>query len=439
MTSKKLLFGMLLAFTITIFITSNNVFADSTGDTPPTLAATSPASISEFINENNAFVSDNNRAIGFINFDQAYGAFGFDISIPDGSTINGITVKIEGRKSPLCGAIIGSPTFSVKLSDPSLVGNPTGLGSFTSIPQTTTSFGTSDSTKTLGSSTDLWGNVYSDVDNLWILVTSKCGLLITSMQLDQVTVDVDYSVPVILKSGHHCTNCQQPSIGVTDKGKRVVTGGIMVNGQGVDADFYHTAFPLIQADMNEPVTMRFIIWDDVINNISHVEVGLGKGKIGESFGGLDTSMIWNKNLMSEEETITFDESAFKDVYMTISGKVPCKETSGDVLCDQFDVKFTPVKAIVGDVVFGISIWDGNHNAMTTYFNHGLQIGTESDVIPIVEFVAPEGNGNRPMTEDNNEECNVTSFGVYDRHCQQFKWQLIGQQLIAEEMKKSFGY
>jgi len=393
MTSKKLILGLLLAITITFLMTSENAFADTTGPQNTTLAVnnTSP-SISEFLNENNAFTSDNNRASGFINFDQAYGAFGFDVIIPDDAIINGITVNLEGRKTLLCGAIIGSPTFNVRLSNPSLIGVPNSLGSFTGNTYTTGNFGTTDSIISLGNSTDTWGNTYPNVDNLWILVRANCGLLLTAMQLDQVTVDVDYTIPV-RKNGDSCSNCQNPSIGITSDGRRVVEGGITVNGQMSNANFYFTPFPLVQADINEQITMLFVIWDDKSDNIAHVELGLGKGKTGESFQK-ESSMIWNRHVMTKIETVTYDEEFFKDVSMSMEGKAPCTSQSTDQKCDLFKVQFTPIKAIVGDVVFGISIWDDRRNAMTTFFNEGLQIGTEADVIPEVEFVAPEGTGNK---------------------------------------------
>lgn len=434
MTRIQLVLGLLFVVTMTFSMPS--IFADTTGNQPPTVADSTHPSISEFINENNAFTSDNNRAIGFINFDQAYGAFGFDISIPVGSTINGITVNLEGRSSPLCGAIVGSPTFSVRLSNPSLVGSPTGLSSFTGNTYTTTNFGTSDTTKILGSPINTWGNSYQNLDNFWILVTAKCGLLISSMQLDQVTVDVDYTAPV--KTSHKCSNCQQPSIGITSDGRRVVDGGITVNGKTTDANFYHTSFPLIQADIGQEVTMKFVIWDDVSNNIAHVEVGLGKGKIGESFGKLEESMIWSRHVMTKEQTITFDESSFRDVQMYMEGKAPCTSESTDQKCDYFTVKFTPIKAIVGDVVFGISIWDDNHNAMTTFFNHGLQIGTESDVTHQAEFVPLEGNGNKPLDLTDDRSCKTSSKG-FDRNCPEYQMMKLGQELIAKQLAEQLGY
>jgi len=265
MTSKKLILGLLLAITITFTLTSNNAFADSTGEQSPTIAATSPASISQFVSDTNAFASDNVRATAIIiGSDQAYGAFGFDLSIPTGSTINGITVSLEGRRSLLpCGAIFGDPKFSVQLSDPTLIGNPTGIGSFVGDIKTTTDYGpVTDSIKLLGSPTDTWSNTYTDLNNFWILITTECGTLLTNMQLDHVTVNVDYTLPR-RGSDDDCTNCTQPSIGMTERGQRVVDDGITVNGNTMDANYYFTDFPLVQANIGEQITMFFVIWDDL--------------------------------------------------------------------------------------------------------------------------------------------------------------------------------
>ena len=242
-------------------------------------------------------------------------------------------------------------------------------------------------------------------------------------------VQVIRTVKIGAAPTHDCTNCQSPSIGVTERGQRVVDGGITVNGNTVDANFYFTPFPLVQANIGEPITVHFVIWDDRADNIAHVELGLGKEKTGESFQK-ESSLIWNRNVMTKQSTITYDESAFDDVVMEMTGKTACRVPSNGYTCDLFKVQFTPVKAIVGDVVFGVSIWDDRRNSMTTFFNEGLQVGTEADVIPEIEFVAPEGKGNRSIQADN------LSDNVMTRISPQFN--LVKQYELdrANEMMKS---
>ncbi len=171
-------------------------------------------------------------------------------------------------------------------------------------------------------------------------------------------------------------NYQQPSIGITESGKRVVDGGLTVNGQTVDADFYFTPFPLIQSDIGEPIDFIFKIWDDRLDNIATLQVQLGKGKIGESFS-MDSTATYKRDKMTHEVTITHDPM-FTNVIMEQLADQPCKVGGND--CTVIHVSLTPTEAIVGDVVFGVNIWDEARNANTSFFNEGLQVGTEADVI-----------------------------------------------------------
>ena len=180
------------------------------------------------------------------------------------------------------------------------------------------------------------------------------------------------------KSSTTCTNCQQPSIGVTDRGIRVVDDGLTVNGDSLDAQFYNTPYPLIHSAIGKPIDFVFKIWDDRLDNIKHVQVQLGKNKVGESFNKV-ASAIWDRNIMTDEVTVTHDPM-FTNVIMERLADQPCRV--GTVDCTVIHVSLTPTEAIVGDVVFGLNIWDSNGNAVTSFFNDGIQIGTQDDIIVI---------------------------------------------------------
>ena len=240
--------------------TTNNIYADSTGATSPTVAVTTPASISQFINEGNAFASDDVRATAPLIFsDQAYGAFGFDISVPDGSTINGITVSVEARKTgsilgQQCGSLIGDPQFSVKLSDPTLVGAPIGFGSFAGDTKTTGDFLQNvDSIQILGGTSDTWNNAYTDVDNFWILITSECGTIIPRLQLDHVTVDVDYTLPASGGGQNDLEWKSKPTFGISPTSTTlVIKCGFGMDNNCFDmTDEWHTPFEKIVINTGE--------------------------------------------------------------------------------------------------------------------------------------------------------------------------------------------
>lgn len=170
-----------------------NIYADTTGQKSPTDAISTVASINDFTNRNNAFTSNNSYARGDQNEDQAYGDF--VISIPAGSTIDGIIVSLEGARFQC--ATSDNPRFKVQLSNPSLVGDPTGLGSFTSNVKTTSNIPTAETILTLGSSIDTWGLTYTSTQtaNLWVLVTTLCDSNGDDIRLDHLTVEVYYTLP----------------------------------------------------------------------------------------------------------------------------------------------------------------------------------------------------------------------------------------------------
>jgi len=189
-------------------------------------------------------------------------------------------------------------------------------------------------------------------------------------------------------------NNQQPSVGITETGNRVVDGGITVNGKTVDANFYFTPFPLIHSPIGQPIDFVFKIWDDRLDNIKHLQLQLGKGKIGESFTQV-ASATYDRNKMTGIVTVTHD-SMFTNVVMEQLADKPCRTGSND--CTVIHVRLTPTQAITGNVVWGLYIWDDARNAVTIFFNEGIQIGTQADVI-IVDNTIPKVIKKQLRTDD----------------------------------------
>jgi len=92
---------------------------------------------------------------------------------------------------------------------------------------------------------------------------------------------------------------------------------------------------------------------------------------------MDSTATYKRDKMTHEVTITHDPM-FTNVIMEQLADQPCKVGGND--CTVIHVNLTPTEAIVGDVVFGVNIWDEARNANTSFFNEGLQVGTEADVI-----------------------------------------------------------
>src|SRR3989337_2149265 len=119
--------------------------------------------------------------------------------------------------------------FRVQLSDPTLVGDPTGLGSFTSTTQTTTNLVAGDSIRTLGSSSDMWGLSYTStqLSNLWVMITILCSTTNDDIRLDHFTVTVTYTLNApdtpVLSEVSHTTTSVATSWTIPNNGGSIIT------------------------------------------------------------------------------------------------------------------------------------------------------------------------------------------------------------------------
>jgi hypothetical protein len=108
----------------------------------------------------------------------------FNVSIPAGSVIEGIEVRLDG----LVDSTFGAPHFCVHLSGD-------GLGSWTT-PKTSTALGTSEATFTLGGSSDLWGDAWTTTNlsnaNFRVVVTDVAASTARDFRLDHVAVRITY-------------------------------------------------------------------------------------------------------------------------------------------------------------------------------------------------------------------------------------------------------
>ncbi len=172
-----------------IFVAIAMTPALALGATQGPKAPTATVAPNQFTNASNAFASDDAYATGTDGQQQGYKTFGFDI--PAGSTINGIEVALEGNKGA-CEK--NTKAFKVKLSQD-------GGSTFTGNVKTTANYDSTDSTKTLGSSSDLWGLSWTLAqinDDLALRVEAACSGgngTAGAVKLDRVTVTVHFTAP----------------------------------------------------------------------------------------------------------------------------------------------------------------------------------------------------------------------------------------------------
>lgn len=292
---------LLLAITVTSGIAIQNVFADTTGVKSPTDAISVIASINDFVSRTSAFASDDVRATAQLSDNQAYG--GFTLGVPSGATINSLTVSLEAQKfgtifGAECGDTIGDPNFDVRLSDPTLIGDPTGTDSFTGTILTTTDF--TQAVDTIESVIFSPSHTAEELDNLWILLTANCGSSFfgsdTLLRLDHVTVEVDYdevdtTPPVITLLGDtpQFINITDAYIelGATalDDVDGNITGDIVIDSSDVNTTShgaYTVTYNVQDSSGNDAVEVsRDVV---VLDNIAPVIVLNGDGSIEIPYG-----------------------------------------------------------------------------------------------------------------------------------------------------------
>jgi hypothetical protein len=177
----------------------------TTGEVFPTAAITAseaPWSDNDWDNPTNVF-SDNATvasitAASYDSPDQSFvlKASGFDFSvIPAGSTINGVTARINAYQTAGTGAL-----DLAQLLDTSLAKVGTNLAS-TPVALT----GTTSTVITLGSAANLWGNALTDT---WVANANfgiALGIAATSanadVNIDYVTLEIDYTASAVIVFG----------------------------------------------------------------------------------------------------------------------------------------------------------------------------------------------------------------------------------------------
>lgn len=114
--------------------------------------------------------------------------YNYGFSLPGGSTINGIEVRLDAWADSTQKA----PFMCVELSWD-------GGATWTAVPQTTSTLGTNEATFILGSATDTWGRTWSDTEftnaNFRLRVTNVANTSQRDFRLDWAPVQVTYTAP----------------------------------------------------------------------------------------------------------------------------------------------------------------------------------------------------------------------------------------------------
>jgi len=114
--------------------------------------------------------------------------YNYGFTIPAGSSINGIEVRLDAWAD----STVGSPFMCVELSWD-------GGTTWTAVPKTTSTLGSSEATFFLGSASDTWDRTWSDTEfsnaNFRVRVTNVSTNAQRDFRLDWVPVQVTYTPP----------------------------------------------------------------------------------------------------------------------------------------------------------------------------------------------------------------------------------------------------
>ncbi len=161
--SQKLKYRIGIFIILGLLIPLVSLAVDTAATSPGTVVNDATAGTTEWLNPDNAKVSDNTYADASSTaqvrvWTHRLKATNFGFSIPDGATIDGILVEIEKKRANV--SLITDEYVNIVKSDGTL--------GATNKADTVTNWGTSDAYASYGSSADLWGEVwvYSDINDV---------------------------------------------------------------------------------------------------------------------------------------------------------------------------------------------------------------------------------------------------------------------------------
>ena len=190
-----------------------------------------------------------------------------------------------------------------------------------------------------------------------------------------LTGDFGLFVAAVFSTGGCSGDCEEPTLGINDDGRRLVDGGFTYNSKSIDVERFFTPYPLVTVQTGKENTAEFKIFDNGgPDNIRHFELAFGLAK-GESIGTSKVVINWDKS-WDGIETVTLDdpENVLENIKV-ITSEGSC---SDDQLqkCLVVQVVHT-FRAPLDFNILGTNVWDTRHNAWQNYYNHGIEIVGES--------------------------------------------------------------
>lgn len=198
-----------------------------------------------------------------------------------------------------------------------------------------------------------------------------------SMTAGSVNLSGDFGlfVAATTSNGSGCTDCEAPTLGIDDKGRRLVDNGFTYNGNTIDVERYFTPYPLVTVNVGKQNIAEFKIYDDKgPDSVSHFELAFGLAS-GESIGKSKAVINWDRSF-DGIETVTLDdpENVLDKIKITTSESYCSDESQQKCLIVKVVHTF---RAPLDFNILGTNVWDAKRNAWQNYYNHGIEVVGES--------------------------------------------------------------
>jgi hypothetical protein len=172
--------------------------------------------------------------------------------------------------------------------------------------------------------------------------------------------------------GGGCTgDCEEPTLGVNNDGRRLVDDGFTYNDKSIDVERYFTPYPLVTVQVGKQNVAEFKIYDNSgLDKISHFELAFGLAQ-GESIGMSQAVINWDRTFDGIETVTLDDPEHVLDNVKIITSEGYCSDES-QTKC--LIVKITHTfRAPLDFNILGTNVWDAKRNAWQNYYNHGIEV------------------------------------------------------------------
>jgi hypothetical protein len=178
---------------------------------------------------------------------------------------------------------------------------------------------------------------------------------------------------------------EAPTLGLDDRGNRLVDNGFSYNGNSIDVEWYFTPYPLLTVQTGKQNVAEFKIYDNHGPDfISHFELAFGLAG-GESIGMSKAVIKWDKSFDGIETVTLVDPKNVLDKIKVTTSEGSCSyELQQKCLIVKVVHTF---RAPLEFNILGTNVWDIKRNAWQNYFNHGIEVVGDS-LNPMITKMIP---------------------------------------------------